>query len=98
MNLEKAEQAVMNGIYAATAWLMFDFGTLFQTHGNQTLVFISSHREMLVGAIIVVVCIVGLFYKSRLAAIVLLFLFLIPVILRAIQGAFPSTMVLLSLG
>lgn len=95
MNLQKSEQAIVNGIYAAAAWLLFDVGTLFQKHGEQTLAVISSHPEMVVGAVIVVICIVGLIYKSRLAASVLLLLFLVPMILRAIQGAFPSAMVLL---
>ena len=95
MNLAKAEQAIMNGIYAAAAWLMFDFGLLIQRHGDQTLSVLASQPAMAAGAIIVVVCIFGLFRHSRLAAIVLFFLFLIPMLLRAIQGAFPSTIILL---
>ena len=95
MNLAKAEQAIMNGIYAAAAWLMFDFGLLIQRHGDQTLSVLTSQPAMAAGAIIVVVCIFGLFRHSRLAAIVLFFLFLIPMLLRAIQGAFPSTIILL---
>lgn len=94
MNRQTSEQAIMNGIYAAAAWLLFDIGNLFQAHGDQTFAVLSSHPEMAIGAAIVV-CIIGLFYKSRLAAFVLLLLFLIPMILRAIQGAFPSAMVLL---
>ena len=50
---------------------------------------------MAAGGIIVVACILGLFYKSRLAASVLFLLFLIPLLLRAVQGIFPSTMLLI---
>ncbi|MCP3867767.1 MAG: hypothetical protein GY703_06670 [Gammaproteobacteria bacterium] len=95
MNLAKSEQAILNGIYAAVAWLFLDFGLLFQEHGEQTLSVLSSRPEMAAGAVIVIACIVGLFYKSRLAAAVLFLLFIIPLLLRLLQGAFPSTMLLL---
>ena len=95
MDIPKAEQAIVNGIYAAVAWLVLDFGLLFQEHGEQALSILASRPEMVAGAIIVIACIAGLFYKSRLAAITLFLLFLAPLVLRAVQGAFPSTMFLL---
>ena len=95
MNIPKSEQAIDNGIYAAVAWLILDFGLLFQEHGEQALSILVSRPEMIAGAIIVIGCIAGLFYKSRLAAITLFLLFLVPLLLRAIQGAFPSAMFLL---
>ena len=95
MNLQKAEQAILNGIYAAVAWLLLDLGLVLQAHGKQTLSVFVSQPEMAVGAALVIACIIGLAYKSRLAAVVLFLLFLVPLILRAIQGAFPSAMVLL---
>lgn len=95
MNIPKSEQAIDNGIYAAVAWLILDFGLLFQEHGEQALSILVSRPEMIAGAIIVIACIAGLFYKSRLAAITLFLLFLVPLLLRAIQGAFPSAMFLL---
>ncbi|MBL3528955.1 MAG: hypothetical protein JMN27_15335 [gamma proteobacterium endosymbiont of Lamellibrachia anaximandri] len=95
MNLAKAEQAIVNGIYAAVAWLILDFGLLLQVHGEQTLSFLISRSEMAAGAIIVIACIAGLFYKSRLASILLFLLFILPLVLRAVQGEIPSTMFLL---
>ncbi len=95
MNLAKAEQAIVNGIYAAVAWLILDFGLLLQVHGEQTLSFLVSRPEMAAGAIIVIACIAGLFYKSRLASILLFLLFILPLVLRAVQGDIPSTMFLL---
>jgi len=95
MNLQKSEQTIVNAIYAAAAWLLLDFGLLFQEHGKQTLSFLVSQPEMIAGAVIVVGCIAGMFYKSRLAAIALFLLFLLPLVLRAVQGAFPSTMMFL---
>ena len=95
MDIPKAEQAIDNGIYAAVAWLILDFGLLFQEHGGQALSILASRPKMVAGAIIAIACIAGLLYKSRLAAITLFLLFLVPQLLRAIQGAFPSTMFLL---
>lgn len=95
MNLSKAEQAIVNGIYATVAWLILDFGLLLQKHGEQTLSIFASQPAMAAGAAIVIACLVGLFYKSRLAAIIIFLLFFVPLVLRAIQGVFPSTMFLL---
>ena len=95
MNLQKSKQAIVNGIYAAVAWLILDFGLLFQVHGGQTLSILASRPEMVAGAIIAIACIAGLFYKSRLASLVLFLLFVLPLILRTVQGVFPSTMFLL---
>jgi len=95
MNLAKAQQAIVNGIYAAAAWLILDLGMLFQQHGGQFFSFLLAQQEMLIGVAVTVACIVGLFYKSRLAASVLFLLFLIPLVLRMAQGVFPSTMFLL---
>jgi len=95
MNLPKAEQAIVNGIYAAVAWLLLDLGFLFQEHGGQTLQVLVSRPELAAGAIIVIAGILGLIYKSRLAAISLFLLFFVPLVLRAVQGVFPSTMLLL---
>ena len=95
MNLPKAEQAIVNGIYATVAWLILDLGLLLQEHGGQTLSVLVSRPEMAAGVIIVIACIAGLFYKSRLAAIALFLLFLVPLVLRTVQGMFPSTMILL---
>jgi K+-sensing histidine kinase KdpD len=95
MNLQSSEQAIVNAIYAAIAWLILDFGFLLLAHGKQTLSILVSRPEMAAGAIITIACIVGLFYKSRLAAIVLFLIFLLPLIIRAAQGVFPSTILLL---
>jgi len=95
MKLPQAEQAITNGIYAAVAWLLLDFGFLVQEHGGQTLSFLVSRPEMAAGAIIVLVCIAGLFKKSRIAAAILFLLFLLPMILRIVNGALPSTMFLI---
>ncbi len=95
MNLAKAEQAIVNGIYAAVAWLILDLGLLFQEHGAQTLSYLVSRPEMAAGTIIVVACIVGLFYKSRLAAITLFLLFLLPLVYRTVQAGLPSSMMLI---
>lgn len=95
MNLPKAEQAIVNGIYAAVAWLLLDFGLMFEEHGTRMFSVLVSRPEMAAGAFIVIAGIVGLFYKSRLAAVVLFLLFLVPLVLRAVQGAFPSAMLLI---
>ena len=95
MNLAKAEQAIVNGIYAAVAWLLLDFGLMFEEHGTQMFAVLVSEPEMAAGALIVVAGIVGLFYKSRLAAVTLFLMFLVPLIIRAVQGTFPSAMLLL---
>lgn len=95
MNLQKAEQAIVNGIYAAVGWLLLDLGFLFEEHGGQTLHVLVSRPELAAGALFVVVGILGLIYKSRLAAVTLFLLFLVPLVLRAVQGVFPSTMLLL---
>jgi len=95
MNLQKAEQAIINGVYAAVAWLILDFGLLFQQHGEAMLSAIADRPDMAAGAIIVVVCIAGLVKKSRLAAVVLFMLFVLPLILRLVQGRFPSAMFLI---
>jgi len=95
MNLQKAEQAITNAIYAGIAWLILDLGLLLQAHGGQTLAILASRPPMAAGAIIAVACIAGLFFKSRLAAVVLFLIFLLPLVLRMVQGNFPSTMLLL---
>ena len=61
MNLPKAEQAVINGIYAAVAWLILDFGLLLQEHGEQTLTILVSRPEMAAGAIIVLLMVLFAF-------------------------------------
>ena len=50
---------------------------------------------MVAGALIAVACIAGLFYKSRMAAMVLFIIFLLPLVLRTVQGSFPSAMFLI---
>ena len=95
MDLEKAEQAILNAIYAAIAWLLFDLGQLFQAQGGQGLSAIQAQPEMTAGMLIAGAGIIGLIYKSRVAAILLLLFFLLPLLLRLVQGQFPSTMVLL---
>jgi K+-sensing histidine kinase KdpD len=95
MNLQKAEQAIVNAIYAAIAWLALDFGLLLQEHGGQAMEFLADQPEMAAGAIIAAACIVGLFYKSRFAAIVLFLIFLLPLVLRMVQGSFPPVMFLI---
>lgn len=95
MNLQKSEQAIINGVYAAVAWLVLDFGLLLQEHGQQMLSILSARPQMMAGAIITVVCIAGLFFKSRLAAIAIFLVFLLPLVLRLVQGAFPSAIFLL---
>jgi len=95
MSLQKAEQAILNAIYGAIAWLLLDLGILFQTHGDQFFSALGARPEMAVGAIIAIACIVGLIYKSRVASILLFLFFLVPPVVRAVQGVFPTTMVLL---
>jgi hypothetical protein len=95
MDLPKAEQAIVNGIYAAVTWLLLDLGFMFQEHGVQMLNVFISRTELAIGVFIVIACIVGLFYKSRLAAILLFLFFTVPLVLRAVQGTFPSSMLLL---
>jgi uncharacterized membrane protein YidH (DUF202 family) len=95
MTLPQAEKAIINGIYAAVAWLILDLGFLFQEHGGRTLSVLISRPVLAVGAAIVIVCVVGLFYKSRLAAGVLFLLFVVPLVLRMTQGAIPSGMLLI---
>ena len=62
---------------------------------DQTLSVLASQPQMTAGAVVTIACIAGLFFKSRLAAIVLFLIFLLPLVLRMVQGAFPSTMLLL---
>jgi K+-sensing histidine kinase KdpD len=95
MNLQSSEQAIVNAIYAAIAWLALDFGLLYLEHGKQTLSILVSRPEMAAGAVITIACIAGLFYKSRFAAIVLFLIFLLPLILRAVQGILPSAIFLI---
>lgn len=95
MQLQKAEQAIVNAIYAAIAWLILDFGLLFQEHGGEALSILAARPQMVAGALIAVACIVGLFYKSRTAAAVLFIIFLLPLVLRTVQSSFPSTMSLI---
>ncbi len=94
-SLRKAEQAVVNGIYAGIAWLLLDFGLLVKEHGAQTITAFAARPEMVVGSVIVIACVAGLFYKSRTAASILFMLFLIPLVLRAVQGAFPPAMMMI---
>ena len=86
---------MVNGIYAAVAWLILDFGFLLEEHGGETISVIAARPEMAAGGIIVIVCILGLFYKSRLAASVLFLLFLVPLLLRIVQGIFPPPIFLI---
>ena len=95
MDLQKSEQAITNAVYAGIAWLILDLGLLLQQHGEQTWAFLVSQPQMAAGAVIAFACIAGLFFKSRLAAVVLFLIFLVPLVLRASQGNFPSTMFLL---
>ena len=95
MDIRKAEQAMVNGIYAAVAWLLLDLGFLVQEHGLATVDVILSRPAIAAGGLIAIACIAGLFYKSRLAASVLFLLFLVPLVLRMVQGAQFSAMLLL---
>lgn len=95
MNTQKAEQAILNGIYAGAAWLLLDIGLLLQEHGARSLQVLASRPELAVGLVVVVACIIGLVYKSRTAASVLFLFFLVPLVLRAAQGVLPSTMMLI---
>ncbi|MEL0585539.1 MAG: hypothetical protein AAES65_11775 [Candidatus Thiodiazotropha sp. (ex. Lucinoma kazani)] len=97
MNLQKAEQVIVSATYAAMAWLILDFGLLFQQHESQTFSILTSHPEMTAGAIITIACIAGLIYKSRLAAMVLFLLLLLPMLIRTVQGIFPSAMMMIFL-
>lgn len=94
-SLRKAEQSVANGIYAGIAWLLLDFGLLVREHGAQTATVAASRPELVIGSVIVIACVAGLFYKSRTAASVLFVFFLIPLVLRAVQGALPSAMMMI---
>lgn len=95
MSIRKAEQAIVNGIYAGVAWLLLDFGLLLQQHGAQIVTVLTSNMEMVAGSVIVVACIVGLLYKSRTAASVLFVFFLVPLVLRSAQGVVPSPMMII---
>ena len=95
MDIAKASQAMVNGIYGAVAWLILDLGMMLEQQGSQFLEALVSRPEMIAGVVIVILCIVGLVFKSRLAASVLFLLFLIPLLIRVVQGAIPSTMVLI---
>ena len=95
MNIQKAEQAILNAIYAAIAWLLLDLGLLLQEQGGQAISVLLSQPEMALGVVVVVGCIAGLIYKSRVASILLFIFFLLPLVLRTVQGAFPSTMMLI---
>lgn len=76
--------------------MILDFGFLFQAHGEQTVSFLTSQPQRLVGAVMGAACIAGMFYKPRLA-VSLFLLLLIPLILRGASGALPPPMVLLFL-
>lgn len=95
MSTRKAEQAILNGIYAGAAWLILDIGLLLREHGARVFNVLASSPELVAGLVIVVACIVGLAYKSRTAAAVLFLFFLLPLVLRAVQGVLPSTMMLI---
>ena len=95
MDLQKSEQAITNGIYAGIAWLVLDLGLLLQKHGDQMLSVLASQPLMAAGAVIALACIVGLFFKSRLAAFLLFLIFLLPLVIRLVQGNMPSPMILL---
>lgn len=95
MDLQKSEQAITNAVYAAIAWLILDFGLLLQAYGTQAFSILASQPQMTAGAVVTIACIAGLFFKSRLAAVVLFLIFLLPMVLRTVQGAFPSAMTLL---
>ena len=95
MDLQKSKQAITNAVYAAIAWLILDFGLLLQAYGTQAFSILASQPQMTAGAVVTIACIAGLFFKSRLAAVVLFLIFLLPLILRTIQGAVPSAMTLL---
>ena len=95
MDIAKANQAMVNGIYGAVAWLILDLGLMLEQHGSKVLGALLSRPEMVAGVVIVILCIVGLFLKSRLAASVLFLLFLVPLLIRVVQGVIPSTMVLI---
>jgi hypothetical protein len=95
MSIRKAEQAIVNGIYAGVAWLVLDFGLLLQQHGAQIFTVLTSTMAMVAGSVIVIACIVGLLYKSRTAASVLFVFFLVPLVLRSAQGVVPSPMMII---
>ena len=95
MTLPQAEKAIANGIYAAVAWLILDLGFLFREHGAETPSVLISQPELAAGVIIFIFCILGLFYKSRLAAGVLFLLFIVGLVLPMVQGKIPSGMLLL---
>lgn len=95
MNMQKAEQAIVNAIYAAVAWLLLDLGLLFQAHGSQTPVVLLASPMLALGMLVVIGCIIGLIYKSRVAAILLFLFFLLPQVLRMLQGSIPSDMMLI---
>jgi len=95
MELHKAEVAINNGIYAAMAWLLLDLGLLFDQYGAQAFSVLASQPEMVASVIVVIACIVGLFYKSRIAAVTIFVLFLGPLLLRLFQGRVPYDVMLL---
>ncbi len=95
MTLPQAEKAIANGIYAAVAWLILDLGFLFQEHGAGTLSVLLSEPVLAAGIIIFTACILGLFYKSRLAAGVLFLLFIVGLVVPMVQGRIPSGMLLI---
>ena len=95
MTLPQAEKAIVNGIYAAVAWLLLDLGFLFEEHGATTLSVLMSQPTLAISTIVVIICILGLVYKSRLAAGVLFLLFVVPIVMRLLQGTIPSGVLLI---
>ena len=64
MNLPQSEQAILNGIYAAVAWLILDLGFLIQEHGGETLSILTSRPVLAAGTIIGIACIIGLVWAQ----------------------------------
>ncbi len=95
MNMEKAETAIKNGVFAAIFWLILDWALILSANKDIGGKDVLSQPYLYVGAAIVIACIVGLHFKSRLAAVALLLFFLLPQIVRIVQGSYPSPMLFL---
>ncbi len=90
MTRDDAKNAVRNGAFAALAWLLLDWAVILTTDQNTGDKDLFSQPDLYIGTGLVIACIVGLLYKSRLAAVVLLLFFLLPQIVRFIQGQYPT--------
>ncbi|MCP4043281.1 MAG: hypothetical protein GY731_15200 [Gammaproteobacteria bacterium] len=90
MTLKQAENAVFNGAVAAIFWLILDWAFILTSSNQADKPDPFSQPVLYIGTVVMVVCIVGLFYQSRLAAVVLLLFLVVPQVMKFVQGHYPS--------